>query len=138
MWIIFSLLSSIFAALMAVFIKVGLKDVNPILSMSLRTFIVSCFCLISIFINKSYKLIFSLNSKSLLWLALASIFTFLTWLFYYLAINKGEVHKVMAIDRLSIVLTLILSFVILHEKLTIYSILGAILMVIGAVLIALL
>lgn len=138
MWIIFSILSSIFAALMAVFIKLGLKGVNPILSLSLRTFIVSIFCLISIFINKSYKEITNLTYKNILWVGLASIVTFLTWLFYYLAVSKGEVHKVMAIDRLSIVLTVILSVIILHEKITIYSIIGIIIMILGGVMVALL
>ncbi len=138
MWIIFSILSSIFAALMAVFIKLGLKGVNPILSLSLRTFIVSIFCLISIVINRSYKDITNLTSKNILWVGLASIVTFLTWLFYYLAVSKGEVHKVMAIDRLSIVLTVILSVIILHEKITIYSIIGIIIMILGGVMVALL
>lgn len=138
MWIIFSLLSSVFAALMAVFIKFGLKDMNPILSMSLRTFIVSIFCIVSIFINKSYKMISSLTSRSILWIILASIVTFLTWLFYYLAISKGDVHKVMAVDRLSIVLTLILCVIFLHEKVSVYSIIGVILMLTGGLIIALL
>lgn len=137
MWIIFSFLSSVFAALMAIFTKIGLKSINPILGLSLRTFIVSIFCIVSIIINKSYKEIPKLNNVSLLWIFLTSIVTFLTWLFYYLALSKGEVHKTLAIDKLSIVLTVIISVIFLHEKISIYGIIGILFLVIGGLMVAL-
>lgn len=133
MWILYSILSAVFAGLMTFFIKIGLKDVNPILSLAIRVFIVSIILLIVIIFNKEYKLINNLGKNEWLWIVFASIVTFLTWLFYYLALKDGLMSKVHAIDKLSIVIVMILGIVFLQEKLSTFSIIGLILIICGSV-----
>ena len=133
MWVIFGLLSALFSALMSISIKVGLKEVNPILSLFLRTFIVTIFCFIACLINKSYKDFSKVINVSWRGILLTSVFTFLTWLFYFFAMKSGSTHKVMALDKLSIIITLIYMVLIMKEKLTTYTIIGSILIILGSI-----
>ena len=145
MWVIFSILSAVFAAIMSITIKIGFKDINPFLSLSIRTFIVFLFSIILIFISKMFNFKICqninikglLNTKNILWILVVSLATFLTWLFYFLAIQNGDVKKVMAIDKLSIILIVILGAIFLKEKITLWTILGIILLLSGSILIVL-
>lgn len=143
MWILFSMLSAVFAAIMSVTIKVGLKDINPFLSLAIRTFWVFIFSVILILSTKVLNLKISKNldilglfkGKNLLWILVVSLATFLTWLFYFLAIKNGTPSKVMAIDKLSIVLIVILSSIFLKEKITLSVVIGIVLLIGGSLLI---
>lgn len=137
MWLLFGLLSALFSALMSIFIKVGLKEINPFLSLFVRTLLVTIICAIVCFTNKSFKEIKVMTLSNWKWIILASIFTFLTWLFYFLALKKGEVQKVMALDKMSIIITIIIGLIFFQEKLTLFTIIGAILILIGSVFIIL-
>lgn len=137
MWLLFGLLSALFSALMSIFIKVGLKEINPFLSLFVRTLLVTIICAIVCFKNKSFKEIKVMTLSNWKWIILASIFTFLTWLFYFLALKKGEVQKVMALDKMSIIITIIIGLIFFQEKLTLFTIIGAILILIGSVFIIL-
>lgn len=134
MWIVYAILSAIFASVMSITIKIGLNEVNPYLSLTIRTLIVFVFCLITIFFNSSYKEIRSINGRSVLFLVITSIATFLTWLFYFLALKDGSVIKVLAIDKFSIVVSFALCVIFLNEKITWISVLGIVLLVIGGIL----
>lgn len=143
MWILFSMLSAVFAAIMSVTIKIGLKDINPFLSLAIRTFWVFIFSVILILSTKVLNLKISKNldilglfkGKNLLWILVVSLATFLTWLFYFLAIKNGTPSKVMAIDKLSIVLIVILSSIFLKEKITLSVVIGIVLLIGGSLLI---
>lgn len=143
MWILFSMLSAVFAAIMSVTIKIGLKDINPFLSLAIRTFWVFIFSVILILSTKFLNLKISKNldilglfkGKNLLWILVVSFATFLTWLFYFLAIKNGTPSKVMAIDKLSIVLIVILSSIFLKEKITLSVVIGIVLLIGGSLLI---
>lgn len=137
MWIIFGILSCFFSALMSFFIKIGLKDTNPILNLFLRTFIVIIilgFYFIIKSLNKEFTSeINKLTSKQMKWIILSGVATLLTWVFYFLAMSKSEAYKVMALDKLSIVFGLLLSYLFLDYKITLYSFIGVVLVVLGTV-----
>ena len=143
MWILFSVLSAVFAAVMSVTIKFGLKDINPFLSLTIRTFCVFIFSVILIVIIKIFDLKIGkdldvmkvFKGKNLLWVIIVSFATFLTWLFYFLALQNGAVTKVMAIDKLSIILIVVLSAIFLKEKITFGVIVGIVLLISGSLLI---
>lgn len=139
MWLLFSILSALFASIMTITIKIGLKDFNPILSLTIRTLFVFVFSLVLILITKILKLKIaeSINieqvfkGKNIFWLIIVSLATFFTWLFYFLALKDGKAVKVMAIDKLSVVLIVIFSVIFLNQKVTIKLIIGLILMIIS-------
>lgn len=134
MWIIYAIASTIFAAIMSVSIKIGLKDLNPYLSLTIRTFVVFIFCFCTILINKSFNEIKLITTKNIIWLMIISVATFFTWLFYFLALKNGSVVKVMAIDKLSIVIILFLGVLFLNEKITVWSVVGIVLLISGSLL----
>lgn len=143
MWILFSILSAVFAAVMSFTVKVGLKDLNPILSLTVRTFWVFIFSVILILICKIFKFKISedikfyslFTIKNFIWIMVVSVATFLTWLFYFFAIKNGTATKVMAIDKLSIILIVILSAIFLKEKITFSMVVGIILLIVGSFMI---
>lgn len=143
MWIIYSILSAVFASIMSITIKIGLKDINPYSSLAIRTFWVFIFTVVLIAFLKlfNFKISEDINikelfsGKNLFWILVVSFATFFTWLFYFLALKTGDVNKVMAIDKLSIILIVFLSFIFLKEKITIWVIIGVILLVSGSLLI---
>ena len=134
MWIIFSLLSALFGALMTIFIKLGLKGINPILSLTIRSIIVCLFLLVFIVVNNSIKEIKAIDKNKWIWLFLTAVVTFATWVFYYLALSKNEAYKLASLEKISIIIVFILSFFVLNEKITILGILGMILILAGSIM----
>jgi transporter family protein len=136
-WIVLGLLSAIFAALVAIFGKIGVSNLDSTLATTIRSIVMSLFLIIISFSIGSFQLIKTIDNKALLFIILAGISGALSWLFYFLALKLGPVSGVAALDKLSIVFVLILVFLFLGEKLTLYKFLGALLMTIGAILIIL-
>jgi len=138
-WLIFAFLSAITAALVAIFAKMGLKNVDSTLATTIRSIIMAAFLiLVSFFLNKfqgfSLK---SFDSKDWLLIILAGIAGALSWLFYFLALKTGLATKVAVIDRLSLVFVVVLAALFLGEHFGWRTAIGAILMVIGAIIITL-
>jgi transporter family protein len=133
-WIVLGLLSAIFAALVAIFGKIGVSRLDSTLATTIRSIVMSLFLIIISFSIGSFQLIKTIDNKALLFIILAGISGALSWLFYFLALKLGPVSGVAALDKLSIVFVLILVFLFLGEKLNLYKFLGALLMTIGAIL----
>ena len=138
MWLFFAILSAITAALVAIFAKIGLQAIDPTLATTIRSIIMAVFLIIISFSLKKFQNfnLFVFNSKEWLMIVLAGIAGALSWLFYFFAIKAGKVSAVAAIDRLSIVFVVILAALFLNEALKSTTIIGAILVVIGAILIS--
>ena len=134
MWILFAFLSAVFASLMTVFMKMGLKDMNPHLATALRTSLVVVLCWGLVFITKSQSGVKTIQKKEWIYLILASLATFGTWTFYFLALKDGSVKNVMTLDRLSIVFAIIFSAIFLKEAITLKTIAGMVVFFIGAVM----
>ena len=134
MWLLFAVLSSIFAALTSILAKVGIEGVNSNLATAVRTFVVLVMSWGIVFLTGTHTGLFSISKKSWLFLILSGIATGASWLCYYKALQMGEVSKVVPIDKLSVVLALILTFVFLHERFTPKSIAGCILIGAGTLL----
>ena len=135
-WFIYALLSAFFAALTAVLAKIGVKDINSNLATAIRTVVILVFAWAIVFFQSSQKQLGSISKYSLVFLILSGVATGLSWLFYFKALQIGEASKVAPIDKLSLVLTIVLAILFLKEKLSISAAAGALLMSIGAVLIA--
>ena len=131
MWILFALLSSIFAALTSILAKVGIDGINSNLATAIRTVVVVIMAWGMVFVTNAQGGIADISKKSWIFLILSGIATGLSWLCYYRALQMGEASKVVPIDKLSIVFTLILAFVFLHEKFTVKSLIGSALIVAG-------
>ena len=131
MWILFALLSSIFAALTSILAKVGIDGINSNLATAIRTVVVVIMAWGMVFVTNAQRGIADISKKSWIFLILSGIATGLSWLCYYRALQMGEASKVVPIDKLSIVFTLILAFVFLHEKFTVKSLIGSALIVAG-------
>ena len=134
MWFVFALLSAIFAALTSVLAKIGIDGVNSNLATAIRTVIVVAMAWLMVFITNTQSGIFEISKKSWIFLILSGMATGASWLCYYRALQIGEVSKVVPVDKLSIIITLILAFVFLHEKCTVKSITGCILIVAGTLI----
>lgn len=136
MWILYAILSAVFASLMSIFMKIGLNGkINANLATTLRTTAVTVLCWLLVLINGSVRQIKDINSKTWLYLILAAFATFGTWIFYFLALQKGQVSKVLAIDRFSIILTVILSAIFLKEVITIKVVIGIAVLILGTIMI---
>lgn len=119
MWVIFALLSAFFAGITAVLSKVGIKNVNSDLGTAIRTIVVFVFAWLMVFVVDAWDGITSITSKTLIFLVLSGLVTGASWLCYFKALKLGDVNKVAPIDKSSTVLTMILAFVFLGEKITI-------------------
>lgn len=137
MWILYAILSSLFASCMTLFMKIGLKNIDANLATTLRTIIVVVFCLILVLATGKVKDIKTIDSRTWFFLLLAGIATFGTWVFYFLALQKGSITKVLAIDRISIILTIVLSAIFLNEKITLRVVIGGALLIIGTLIVVL-
>ena len=136
-WLIFALLSAVFAALVSILAKLGLKDINSDLGTAIRTTVVLIFTWgIALFRGQGYG-IKTITAKNWMFLILSGIATGLSWLFYFRALQLGKVSKVAPIDKLSTVLVVIFSILILKEELTLSTIIGAILIGTGTVVLVL-
>ncbi|MCF0106631.1 MAG: EamA family transporter [Holdemanella sp.] len=124
MWMIYALLSAIFAALTSILAKIGIENVNSTLATAIRTLVVLVMSWGMVYIMGVQKGIGDINKRSWLFLILSGFATGASWLCYYKAIQMGDVSKVVPIDKLSVVFTLVLAFVFLQEQLTWKSIVG--------------
>lgn len=134
MWFIFALLSAVFAALTSIFAKIGIEGINSNLATALRTIVVLAMAWGMVFITGSQNGITEIGKKSWLFLILSGLATGASWLCYYKALQIGEVSKVVPIDKLSVVITLIFAFIFLHEQFTMKSAIGAVLITAGTLI----
>ena len=137
MWLLFAILSSVFAALTSILAKVGIENVNSNLATAIRTVVVLLMSWAMVFITNTQSGITEISKKSWAFLILSGLATGASWLCYYKALQMGEASKVVPIDKLSVVLTLILAFVFLHERITPKSLIGCVLIAAGTLIMAL-
>ena len=137
MWLVCAILSAVFAALTSILAKIGIADVNSTLATAIRTVVVLAMSWGMVFLTKAQGGISEISRKSWLFLILSGLATGASWLFYYRALQLGEVSKVAPIDKMSIVITLVLAFVFLHEQFTAKSLIGAILLTAGTLVMVL-
>ena len=131
MWFVLALLSAIFAALTSILAKVGIEGVNSNLATAIRTVVVVVMAWGMVFLTNAQNGIAEISKRSWLFLVLSGLATGVSWLCYYKALQLGDASKVVPIDKLSVVITLILAFVFLHEQFTTKSLLVCILIGIG-------
>ena len=127
MWLLYALLSAVFAALTSILAKIGIEGVNSNLATAIRTVVVVVMAWGMVFLTNAQGGIAQIGRKSWLFLILSGLATGASWLCYYRALQLGEVSKVVPIDKLSAVITLVLGFVILHEQFSFKSLIGCIL-----------
>lgn len=137
MWALFAGLSALFAALTSILAKVGIQGVNSNLATALRTGVVLVMAWAMVFLTHAQTGLGQIDRKSWLFLILSGLATGASWLCYYRALQMGEASKVVPIDKLSVVITLVLAFVFLHEKFTAKSLVGSILITAGTLVMAL-
>ena len=137
MWFVFALLSALFAAATSILAKAGIEGVPSNLATALRTVGVLAMSWVMVFVTKQQGGISAITPKSWLFLILSGLATGASWLCYYRAIQLGEVSKVVPIDKLSVIFTLVLAFVFLHEKMTLKSVVGCALIGAGTLLMVL-
>lgn len=131
MWAVFALLSAVFAALTSILAKVGIEGVNSNLATALRTVVVLVMAWGMVFLTGVQHGIVNISRKSLVFLILSGLATGASWLCYYKALQLGEASKVVPIDKLSVVITLILAVIFLHENINVKSVLGSLLITAG-------
>jgi transporter family protein len=137
MWFVFALLSAIFAALTSILAKVGIEGVNSNLATALRTVVVVVMAWGMVFLTNAQNGITEISKRSWLFLILSGLATGGSWLCYYKALQLGDASKVVPVDKLSVVITLVLAFVFLHEQFTTKSLIGCILIGIGTLVMVL-
>jgi transporter family protein len=137
MWLIFALGASVFAALTSILAKVGIEGVNSNLATAIRTFVVLIMSWGMVFITNAQGGIADISRRSWLFLILSGLATGVSWLCYYRALQMAEASKVVPIDKLSVVITLVLAAVFLHEKFTTKSFFGCLLIALGTLLMVL-
>ena len=136
-WILYALLSAFFASLVVIFGKLGVQNIDTTLATTVRTIIMAGFLvLLSLFLGKQ-SFLNSINNKALQFIVLSGIAGAVSWLFYFMALKSGPAAGVVAFDRLSIVFVVVLALIFLSEKITFQSGIGALLIVVGAVLMSL-
>lgn len=131
MWWLFALLSAVFAALTSILAKVGIEGVDSNLATAIRTMVVVGMSWLMVFVTNAQSGITNISKKSWIFLVLSGLATGASWLCYYKAIQIGDVSKVVPIDKLSVVFTLVLAFVFLHEEFNAKSLVGCILIAAG-------
>ncbi len=137
MWFILALLSAVFAALTSILAKVGIDGVNAHLATAIRTMVVVAMAWGMVFLTNAQGGLGDISKKSWIFLILSGLATGASWLCYYRALQVGEASKVVPIDKLSVVITLVLAFVFLHEKFTVRSGIGAVLITLGTLIMVL-
>lgn len=137
MWFVFALLSAVFAALTSILAKVGIDGVNSNLATAIRTMVVLAMAWGMVFVTNTQGGLTDISKKSWLFLILSGLATGASWLCYYRALQIGEASKVVPIDKLSVVITLVLAFVFLHERFTPKSLIGCLLIGAGTLLMVL-
>ena len=137
MWLVFAMLSAVFAALTSIWAKIGIEGVNSNLATAIRTVVVVGMAWGMVFLTDTQGGISAISKKSWLFLILSGLATGASWLCYYKALQLGEASKVVPIDKLSVVITIVLAFVILHEEVTMKSAVGCALIGAGTLLMVL-
>ena len=134
MWFLFAILSAVFAALTSILAKVGIEGVDSNLATAIRTCVVVVMAWVMVFITSAQGGISSISRKSWIFLILSGLATGASWLCYYKALQMGETSKVVPIDKLSVVITLVLAFVFLHEEFMAKSLIGCVLIGAGTLI----
>lgn len=134
MWVIFALLSAVFAALTSILAKIGIDGVDSNLATAVRTVVVVVMAWVMVFLTHAQTGLSGISKKSWLFLILSGLATGASWMCYYKALQMGEASKVVPIDKLSVVITLILAFVFLHEQFTVKSLVGCVLIAVGTLI----
>ena len=137
MWMILAILSAVFAALTSILAKVGIEGVSSNLATAIRTCVVLVMAWGMVFLTDAQGGLSSISRKSWIFLLLSGMATGASWLCYYKALQLGDASKVVPIDKMSVVITLILAFTFLHEKVTLKSVLGCVLIAGGTLLMVL-
>ena len=137
MWLVLAILSAVFAALTSILAKVGIEGVPSNLGTAIRTVVVVLMAWVMVFITNEQGAISSITPKSWIFLILSGLATGISWLCYYKAIQIGEGSKVVPIDKMSVVLTLLLAFIFLHEQFTVKSAIGTVLITAGTLIMVL-
>lgn len=137
MWAIFAVLSAVFAAATSILAKIGIEGVNSTLATAIRTAVVLVMSWGMVFLTNVQGGISAISRRSWLFLILSGLATGASWLCYYRALQLGEASKVVPIDKLSVVITLVLAFVFLHEQFTMKSLIGAVLITAGTLVMVL-
>ncbi len=127
MWFVFAILSAVFAALTSILAKIGINGVNSNLATAVRTVVVVFMAWGMVFLTHGQKGLFEISQKSWIFLILSGLATGASWLCYYRALQMGDVSKVAPIDKLSVVITMALAFIFLHEPFTVKSLVGCVL-----------
>ena len=136
MWFWFALGSAVFAALTSILAKIGIEGVNSNLATAIRTVVVVVMAWGMVFLTDAGSGVSDISKKSWLFLILSGLATGVSWLCYYKALKIGEASKVVPVDKLSVILTLVLAFVFLHEEFTVKSLIGCVLIGVGTLLMA--
>lgn len=134
MWIVFALLSAVFAALTSIFAKIGIDGVNSNLATAVRTVVVVVMSWLMVFITNNQSGLAQISKKSWVFLILSGLATGASWLCYYRALQLGKATEVVAVDKLSIIFTLVLAFIFLHDTFTVKSLIGCALIATGTIL----
>lgn len=137
MWFLFALLSAIFAALTSILAKIGIEGVHSNLATAIRTVVVVSMSWGMVFLTNTQNGITEISKKSWIFLILSGLATGASWLCYYRALQMGEASKVVPIDKSSVVITLVLAFIILHEQVTVKSMIGCVLIGLGTLMMVL-
>lgn len=131
MWVIYALLSAIFASFTTIFVKMGIKDINSNLATAIRTVVVLIMAWFIVLITGRQKEIMTLTKSNWTFLILSGLATGFSWMFYYKALQMGEASRVAPIDKMSVVFTMILAFVILQETFDFKKLIGGVLIALG-------
>lgn len=134
MWAVYAVLSAVFAALTSIFAKIGIADINSNLATAIRTVVVLILAWGIVFATGAHSGIADISRKSWIFLLLSGVMTGLSWICYYKAIQMGNVSRVVPIDKLSVVISMILAFVVLHEQVGIKTVIGGLLITAGSVI----
>ncbi len=137
MWKLYALLSALFAALTAIFAKIGIKDIDSNLATAIRTTVILLLTWGIVMFTESFSSVRNITRTSWIFLILSGLATGLSWLFYFKALQTGDVSRVMPVDKLSVVITILLAFFILKEPLTPKVIAGALLITAGSIVLLL-
>ncbi|MDY6104169.1 MAG: EamA family transporter [Acetatifactor sp.] len=137
MWLFFAILSAVFAALTSILAKVGIEGVNSNLATAIRTVVVVFMSWGMVFLTHAQTGLASISKRSWIFLILSGLATGASWLCYYRALQTGEASKVVPIDKMSVVITLVLAFLFLHEEFSVKSLVGCILIAVGTLIMVL-
>ena len=137
MWLTFAVCSAVFAALTSILAKIGIEGVNSNLATAIRTLVVLAMAWIMVFVTQEQSGIAAISKKSWIFLILSGLATGASWLCYYRALQTGDASKIVPVDKMSVAITIVLAFIFLHEKVSVKSILGALLITAGTIVMVL-